>query len=100
MSRIGKKTITVPRGVNVTLDGQTITVKGPKGERSWTVADEIEVAQDGEGLSLTPRSDSQRANAMWGLSRTLVANMVTGVTYAVPTMIPVGALIDWVQTTT
>ena len=44
MSRIGKKTITVPKGVNVTLNGQTITVKGPKGERSWTVADEIEVA--------------------------------------------------------
>ena len=80
MSRIGKKTITVPKGVNVTLDGQTITVKGPKGERSWTVADEIEVAQDGDGLSLTPRSDTQRSNAMWGLSRTLVANMVTGVT--------------------
>ncbi|HAD84377.1 MAG TPA: 50S ribosomal protein L6, partial [Brevundimonas sp.] len=51
-----------------------------KGERSWTVADEIEVTQEGDELSLTPRSDSQRAKAMWGLSRTLVANMVTGVT--------------------
>ena len=80
MSRIGKKTITVPKGVTLTLNGQDITVKGPKGELSWTVADEIEVKQDGDELTLTPRSESQRANAMWGLSRTLVANMVTGVT--------------------
>lgn len=80
MSRIGKKTIPVPKGVTLTLNGQTVSVKGPKGEASWTVADEIEVRQDGEELSLTPRSDTQRARAMWGLSRTLVANMVTGVT--------------------
>ncbi|EKY30132.1 50S ribosomal protein L6 [Brevundimonas diminuta] len=80
MSRIGKKTIAVPKGVTVTLNGQDITVKGPKGERSWTVAEEIEVKQEGDELSLTPRSDTQRAKAMWGLSRTLVANMVTGVT--------------------
>jgi large subunit ribosomal protein L6 len=80
MSRIGKKTIAVPKGVTVTLDGQTVSVKGPKGESSWTVAEEIEVTQDAEGLSLTPRSDTQRARAMWGLSRTLVDNMVVGVT--------------------
>jgi len=80
MSRIGKKTITIPKGVTVTLSGQTVSVKGPKGERAWTVAEEIEVAQAGEELTLTPRSDTPRARAMWGLSRTLVANMVTGVT--------------------
>ena len=80
MSRIGKKTITVPKGVTITLNGQDVTVKGPKGERSWTVAEEIEVKQEGEELTFTPRSESQRAKAMWGLSRTLVANMVTGVT--------------------
>ena len=80
MSRIGKKTIAVPKGVTVTLNGQTVSVKGPKGERSWTVAEEIEVTQEGDELSLTPRSDTQRARAMWGLSRTLVDNMVTGVT--------------------
>ena len=80
MSRIGKKIIAVPKGVTVTLDGQTVTVKGSKGERSWTVAEEIEVKQDEDGLSLTPRNDTPRARAMWGLSRTLVANMVTGVT--------------------
>ena len=80
MSRIGKKTIAVPKGVTVTLNGQTVTVKGPKGEHAWTVADEVEVKQDGDELSLAPRSDTARARAMWGLSRTLVANMVTGVT--------------------
>lgn len=80
MSRIGKKTITVPKGVTVTLNGQDVTVKGPKGERSWTVADEVEIKQEGDELSLTPTSETQRAKAMWGLSRTLVANMVTGVT--------------------
>jgi large subunit ribosomal protein L6 len=80
MSRIGKKTIAVPKGVTVTLDGQNVVVKGPKGERSWTVADEIEIKQEGDELSLTPRADTQRAKAMWGLSRTLVDNMVVGVT--------------------
>ena len=80
MSRIGKKSIAIPKGVTVTLDGQTVSVKGPKGERTWTVAEEIEVAQDGDALTLTPRSDTPRARAMWGLSRTLVDNMVVGVT--------------------
>ncbi len=80
MSRIGKKTIAVPKGVTVTLNGQSVSVKGPKGERTWTVAEEIEVKQEGDELSLTPRADTQRARAMWGLSRTLVDNMVVGVT--------------------
>ena len=80
MSRIGKRTITVPKGVTVTLDGQTVSVKGPKGERSWTVAEEVEVKfEDGE-INLVAKNDTQRARAMWGLSRTLVDNMVTGVT--------------------
>ncbi len=80
MSRIGKKAIAVPSGVTVTLDGQAVAVKGPKGQLAYTVPEEITVAQDGGQLSFTPRSDSQRANAMWGLSRTLVSNMVDGVT--------------------
>jgi large subunit ribosomal protein L6 len=80
MSRIGKKPIPIPSGVTLTLDGQTVTVKGPKGELTWTVVDEIEVTKGDEGLSLAPRNDSTRARAMWGLSRTLVANMVHGVT--------------------
>jgi large subunit ribosomal protein L6 len=80
MSRIGKRTIEVPKGVTVTLDGQTVSVKGPKGERSWTVADEIEITQGDDGLHLAMREDNQRSRAMWGLSRTLVDNMVVGVT--------------------
>lgn len=80
MSRIGKKPITIPNGVTVTLDGQKVSVKGPKGELSWTVADEIAVSRDDGGLQLQPRSETARARAMWGLSRTLVANMVHGVT--------------------
>ena len=80
MSRIGKRIIAVPKGVTVTLDGQTVSVKVPKGERSWTVAEEIEVSQNDEGISLGLRADTQRGRAMWGLSRTLVDNMVTGVT--------------------
>ncbi|MFI4934831.1 MAG: 50S ribosomal protein L6 [Caulobacterales bacterium] len=80
MSRIGKQAVTIPSGVTVTLDGQTVAVKGPKGELSWTVVEEIAVAQENGAISFTPRGDSQRARAMWGLSRTLVANMVEGVT--------------------
>lgn len=80
MSRIGKKAVPVPAGVTVTIDGQTVSVKGPKGQLSWTVAEEIEVKQDGGELTLSKRVESTRAQAMWGLSRTLVANMVIGVT--------------------
>jgi large subunit ribosomal protein L6 len=80
MSRIGKKAVAVPGGVTVTLDGQTVTVKGPKGQLAWTVADEIEIRQEGAELVLSKKADTPRAQAMWGLSRTLVDNMVTGVT--------------------
>jgi large subunit ribosomal protein L6 len=80
MSRIGKKAVTIPTGVTVTLEGQTVTVKGPKGQLSWTVAEEIEVSQANGELTLAKRAEGQRAQAMWGLSRTLVNNMVVGVT--------------------
>jgi large subunit ribosomal protein L6 len=73
MSRIGKKAVAVPTGVTVTIDGQTVTVKGPKGQLSWTVAEDIEVKQEGGELTLSKRQDTTR-------SRTLVANMVHGVT--------------------
>jgi large subunit ribosomal protein L6 len=80
MSRIGKKAISVPAGVTVTLDGQTVGVKGPKGELSWTVIDDVVVKHEAGEISFTPRDDSTRAKSMWGLSRTLVNNMVVGVT--------------------
>jgi large subunit ribosomal protein L6 len=79
MSRIGKKPIAVPAGVTITIDGQTVKVKGPKGELAWTVTEEIEVKQEGAELVLTPRDDSTRSKSMWGLSRTLVGIMVEGV---------------------
>ena len=81
MSRIGKKPIAIPNGVTITLEGQSVTVKGPKGQLAWTVADEIEVKQENGELTLTPREGTgTRGRAMWGLSRSLVDNMVTGVT--------------------
>ncbi len=80
MSRIGKKPIVIPAGVTVTVEGQTVVVKGPKGELSWTVSDEIVISRSASDISFAPRDDSTRAKAMWGLSRTLVDNMVTGVT--------------------
>ncbi len=79
MSRIGKKAVVIPAGVSVTLDGQTVSVKGPKGQLSWTVADEIEVKQEGAEVIFAPRDESTRAKSMWGLSRTLIGNMVQGV---------------------
>jgi len=80
MSRIGKRPIEVPSGVTVTLEGQSVTVKGPKGQLAWTLADEVTVKQDDGAVTISPREDTTRSHAMWGLSRTLVNNMVTGVT--------------------
>ena len=80
MSRIGKKAVAIPAGVTVTLEGQAITVKGPKGQLAWTVVDDIEVRHENNELTFIPRADTKRAKAMWGLSRTLVGNLVHGVT--------------------
>lgn len=80
MSRIGKKPVVVPSGVTLTLEGQTVSVKGPKGQLAWTVADEVLLTFANNELSFAPRDEGARAKAMWGLSRTLVGNMVQGVT--------------------
>jgi len=80
MSRIGKNPIAIPAGVQVTIEGQTVAVKGPKGELSWTVSEEIVITHENGELAFAPRDESTRARAMWGLSRTLVNNMVVGVT--------------------
>jgi len=81
MSRIGRKPIPVPAGVEVTIDGQTITVKGPKGQLSHTVAEPIVVERgDGGELLVNRPNDERRAKELHGLSRTLVSNMVVGVT--------------------
>ncbi|MEO8811452.1 MAG: 50S ribosomal protein L6 [Caulobacteraceae bacterium] len=80
MSRIGKQPISIPAGVTIEVEGQTVSVKGPKGQLAWTVSDEIVISREGSDLSFAPRDASTRARAMWGLSRTLVNNMVVGVT--------------------
>jgi large subunit ribosomal protein L6 len=81
MSRIGRLPITVPAGVDVTLDGAQVTVKGPKGTLSHTVAAPITVAREDDGTVKITRPDDERASrALHGLTRTLIANMVVGVT--------------------
>ena len=80
MSRIGRLPIPVPSGVDVAIDGQAVSVKGPKGILSLTVAEPISVAQEDGQLKVTRPSDDGPVRALHGLSRTLIANMVTGVT--------------------
>lgn len=80
MSRIGKLPIAVPAGVTVTVNGNNVHVKGPKGELERTISNLVEVKQEGEQIILSARDESKEANAQHGLSRTLVNNMVLGVT--------------------
>jgi large subunit ribosomal protein L6 len=80
MSRIGRKPIPVPAGVEIKIEGQTVKVKGPKGELQQTIREQITVAQEGSELVVTRENDEREAKALHGLSRTLVANMIVGVT--------------------
>jgi large subunit ribosomal protein L6 len=79
MSRIGKKPVPLPKGVTAQVEGQTISVKGPKGELTLTLVDDVTVTLGDDGLEVAPRDDSKRARSMWGMSRSLVDNIVTGV---------------------
>ncbi|HSM19077.1 MAG TPA: 50S ribosomal protein L6 [Hyphomicrobiales bacterium] len=79
MSRIGKKPVPVPSGVTATVDGQHISAKGPKGELSVVLVEDVLAKMTDEGIEVKPRDESKRARAMWGMSRTLVSNIVTGV---------------------
>jgi large subunit ribosomal protein L6 len=80
MSRIGKKPVALPSGVTAKLEGGTLSVKGPKGELSLNVADDIAYAVEAGAVTVKPANDSKRAKAFWGMQRTLVQNLVTGVT--------------------
>jgi large subunit ribosomal protein L6 len=80
MSRIGRMPVAIPGGVDVTIRGQEVTVRGPKGELSLTVAEPIQVGQDNGAIVVRRPSDEGEIRALHGLSRTLIANMVTGVT--------------------
>ncbi len=79
MSRIGKNPVAVPAGVQVTIDGQHVTAKGTKGQLALTLVDEIEAVMEAGKVRVKPRDTSRRARMMWGMQRTLVNNMVTGV---------------------
>ena len=79
MSRIGKKPVELPAGVSASVSGQTVEVKGPKGARNFTATDDVQITVDGNVVSVTPRGKSKRALQQWGMSRTMVNNLVTGV---------------------
>ena len=79
MSRVGKKPVDMPAGVTARVDGQHVAVKGAKGELAFTVPEEVVVVLDGSAIKVDPRSESKRAQAMWGTSRARISNLVTGV---------------------
>ena len=80
MSRIGKQPIQLPNGVEAVISGQTVEVSGPKGKRYFTAADDVLIERNGEVILIKPRSPSKRARQQWGMSRTQVSNLITGVT--------------------
>jgi large subunit ribosomal protein L6 len=80
MSRIGNKAVTVPTGVTANVNGQTVKVKGPKGELQLVLADDVVISMDKGSVKVEPRGEGKRARSLWGTSRTQVANLISGVT--------------------
>ena len=80
MSRIGKRAIAVPSGVTANVEGQTVKVKGPKGALQVALHDDVVAKLDGGQIKVEPRAETKRARAQWGTSRTLIANLIAGVT--------------------
>ncbi|MCT4559530.1 MAG: 50S ribosomal protein L6 [Pelagimonas sp.] len=79
MSRIGKKPVELPSGVSAAVSGQTIEVKGPKGTQSFTATDDVTISVEDNVVKVDPRGKSKRARQQWGMSRTMIANLVSGV---------------------
>ncbi|MCA3649258.1 MAG: 50S ribosomal protein L6 [Methylobacterium sp.] len=79
MSKVGKKPVDVPSGVTPRVEGQKVSVKGPKGELSFLVPDDVAVKLEGNQISVNPRTETRKARAMWGTSRASINNIVTGV---------------------
>ena len=79
MSRIGKKPVELPSGVTASVSGQTVEVKGPKGSRSFSATDDVTITLEENAVAVAPRGNSKRARQQWGMSRTMIANLVTGV---------------------
>jgi large subunit ribosomal protein L6 len=80
MSRIGKKPVAIPKGVTASVNGQEVAVKGPKGELKHVLVDDVIAKLEDSGIEVSLREDTQNARAMWGMSRTLISNLMTGVT--------------------
>jgi large subunit ribosomal protein L6 len=80
MSRIGKRAVEVPSGITANVEGQTVKVKGPKGALAVVLPDEVAVKLDGGQIKVDPRTETKRARSQWGTSRTLIANVIAGVT--------------------
>ncbi len=80
MSRIGKKPVTIPSGVTANIADGVLTVKGPKGTLTLTLRDEISYIVEGDTIAVKPANDTKAARAFWGMQRTLVDNLITGVT--------------------
>ncbi|WP_340266907.1 50S ribosomal protein L6 [Sphingobium mellinum] len=80
MSRIGKKPVAIPAGVTATIEGGQLSVKGPKGTLAMPLRDEISYTVENDGISVQPANKTKQARAFWGMQRTLVQNLVTGVT--------------------
>ena len=80
MSRIGKKPVAVPSGITANVEGQTVKIKGPKGALQVVLHDDIAVKLDGGEIKVNPRFETKRARSQWGTSRTLIANLIAGVT--------------------
>jgi large subunit ribosomal protein L6 len=80
MSRIGKRAVSIPSGVTATVEGQTVKMKGPKGALELVLPNEVAAKMDKSSIKVDPRNETKRARSMWGTSRTLVSNLVTGVT--------------------
>ncbi len=78
MSRIGKQPVALPNGVTATLSGQTIEVKGPKATKSFTATDDVTITIEDGQINVTPRGKSKRARQQWGMTRTVIANLVHG----------------------
>ncbi|RVT89322.1 50S ribosomal protein L6 [Sphingomonas crocodyli] len=80
MSRIGKRPVPVPAGVTASIEGKTLSVKGPKGTLSMGLADEVTYALEDGSISVQPANETKRSRSFWGMQRTLVQNLITGVT--------------------
>ena len=80
MSRIGKKSVSIPKGVTASIDGQKVSMKGPKGELAFLATDDIVISMDDGSIAVKPRDDSKKARSAWGMSRTMVSNLIEGVT--------------------